>query len=338
MSEENSNGSGVNRRTMLKGAGAGLGTAGGLGGMVQSALATRSPTDEELDRLEAEQKVQTVLSELGLRRIPNRDTAEVRELDGDGFEIAMTTVEFDYGTLQIGRMGEKLDAAFAFDDATGRAPGEYGQMPEGVEAWVTASSETETEFIRTATDRERAELVTQTPTKDTDHVFAYTGTVTGGDFWVDVLDDDALTRSVDTEERGPGEGVRFVAGVASPPSSLVTQEFSDRALATADVTVEKTGAVSEIVSEVIQFIAIESLDAAVEGCGDEMLDCAISILGQIPGCLKCAPACTAGMGISGGALCFLCVFGICSWILTGYTCLNAVDCLTGDDDIPDVPV
>ena len=330
--------SGVDRRTMLKGAGAGLGTVGGFGSVVQSALATRTPTDEELDRLESEPKVQTVLSELGLRRIPNRDTAEVRELDGDGFEIAMTTVEFSYGKLQVGRMGGKLDAAFAFEGAAGDAPGQYGRMPEGVRAWLTASSETDTEFIRTATDRERDRLLAQVPTRDTEHVFAYTGTVTGGDFWIDVLDDDALTAAVDTADRDPGEGVRFIADAASVPSNLVTQEFTDRALTGVETTVQKTGAVSEIVQEVLQFLAIESLDAAIDGCGDEMLDCSLSILFQIPSCLKCAPACTAGMGISGGALCFLCVFGICSWMLTGYSCINAVDCLTGSEKVPDPPI
>ena|GEM_PF-1416127 len=339
MFKEDSTGLSVNRRTMLKGAGAGLGTAGGLGSAVQSVVATRTPTDEELDRLEDKQKVQTILSELGLRRIPNRDTAEVRELNSDGADMAVTTVEFDYGTLQVGRIGDGVHASFTFENAAGNAPRQYGEMPPEASASLMLSSPTEVEFTRMATERERSAILSSIPVRDDESVLTYVGTHTDGDFWVDVRDESAITETAETPRLDDDEMLQYTVDAGMSSQDIVTDEHQFTDISANDISVDAiSGPARAIADVVLDVLKVETIDELQDTCGDEIGGCVADLVGSLATCYKCAPACTVGASATAGIICFLCVFGICSQLLTGYSCGNAADCVTESDDIPDISI
>jgi len=157
-----------------------------------------------------------------------------------------------------------------------------------------------------------------TPAADVENTLVYTGSEIDG-FQVDVLDpDEGLEQRAETAATADNEFVRYSvptsggSGAVAVEASRVEAEFISQPA-------------KEIAKEALKQTTLTGINQVEDGCGVETFDCAISILGQISGCLKCAPACTAGMGVSGGVICFLCVFGICSWLLTGYDILRAVN-------------
>lgn len=324
---------------MLKGAGAGLGTAGGLGSMVQSVVATRTPTDAELDLLEGKQKVQTILSELGLRRIPNRDTAEVRELNSDVSNMAVTTVEFDYGTLQVGRIGDEIHASFSFENAAGNAPGQYGKMPEGTNASLMMSSPTEVEFIRMATERERSVILSSIPVRDDESVSIHVGTHTGGNFWIDVPDETAVVETAETPGLDDDEILRYTVDAGMSSQEIMTNEHQFVDISQSEISVDAvSGPAKAIADVVLDVLKVETINELQDSCGDEIAGCVADLVGSLVTCYKCAPACTVGASATAGIICFLCVFGICSQLLTGYSCANAADCVTEGDEVPDISI
>lgn len=338
---EDGSGENLSRRNVLK-KGA-LGTSIGITGLSQPVFAKEDTDDDELTRIERSAEVQSVLAELGYEKIPHRETAETKSFQGS-VTMSLTEVDFGFGTLKVGEFSGETSASFAFtadSDSESRSrsrdgsedkldgspiPDEYSEIPSGTDAWLIGS-ESEAVFVRTGTDAERDAVLSNAPAKDIETTLVYTRSDTDG-FYVDILDPeealqlpenaDVERQSIDTDDR---EFLRYKVPVTSGAGSVAVQsgEVQTQAI---------SAPAKEIAKEALQTVAFESLEEVEDGCGAASLDCALGVLLDIPSCMRCAPACTAGMGISGGVICLLCVFGICSWLLTGMDCAEAVDCLT----------
>ena len=314
--------SSISRRSILRKSAAGAGLS--VAGLAQPVFAQEDTDEDELGRLEALPEVQSILRELGLNEIPNGKSAKTTEVEGST-DVAVTEVELDYGTLQIGEFDGETNAAFTFDaENSSNTPEELSGVPSEADAWLIGS-ETGAVFVRTATEGERDAILSSVPAEDTETTLVYTRSDIDG-FHVDVLDpiDDHETpveAGVTTEkERTDSEFVRYEVSAADEDSSMV--------LSSTEIEPETiSGPAREVARQAAIRLGFESVDHATDTCGVPMTSCALGILTDIPSCLRCAPACTAGMGISGGAICFLCVFGVCSWMLTGRDCINAVRCV-----------
>lgn len=344
MTEKAGDGDGMSRRGVLKQGAAGASL--GIAGFAQPVLAKRETEARRLAEIERRPAVQDLLEELGYEEFPRSADAETMEIEGSDLEFTATTVDFGFGTLKAGTIGETTTAAFEFHASEKRhssrsirkhaAPSAYDSIPEGTDAWLL-EGEDEPTFLRTATDEERGAVLDVVPASDSESTLVYTKSDIEG-FHVDVLDPDDATGPKKPTRTSKSGGA---AGVGSASHELVRYEVPTlEGAATIDpakheieahlisgIAKRLSSPAGTVAAEAAERAGFETLSAVTESCGPDMLSCALGILLDVPSCMKCAPACTAGMGVSGGAICFLCVFGICSWMLTGLDCVRAVDCI-----------
>lgn len=337
------NGDGINRRSVLKNSiGAGLGAAG----LVQPAIATRETTSDEIDWARSQPQVQLILDELGYDSFPEQATAETKELDTDKFDMKLVSIDLGYGKLNVGKVGDKTDASFYFNEdaasggvtlpaigveppgSTETAPRQkYQNLPQGADAWLLAS-EDETTFLRTATQTERQNVLTAIPGENHDETMVYTRSDLDG-FQVDVFnsDDEPETASMNNPEVSryrvtPKTGAMSAAQPAT--SEFVFNNAEVEQLASPEF-ISRWG--KEAAKELAQDLGFSTLDAILDSCGPDVAECVATMGSKIIGCTRCAPPCAGSPSGVGAVVCFLCVFGFCSQLLSAVPCANAAACV-----------
>lgn len=330
MDEKNNPEEQVNRRAVLKsGVGAGLGAAG----LSQSAIAIREPTSDELEWVRSHPRVQSILNELGHSGLPQGVTAETKEVDTTEFDMKAVSLDFGYGTLQVGRVGDEVSAMFLFEDdgnarritlpvvgiGRPRPPKEYQNIPEGADAWLLGA-EDDAVFLRTATPAERRSILDALPGQDIGDTQMYTRSDLNG-FQVDEFNDgndDVVARYRVTPVTGTMTGVE----PASTEYDLSAVEVEQ--LATPEFISRWGKAAAE---ELAKDLGFSSLQAVTDSCGPEIAECVVTIVGKITGCFRCGPPCAGSPSGVGAVVCFLCVFGFCSQLLSAVPCAAAAECV-----------
>lgn len=324
----------VSRRTVLRRTAAGA--SAGFAGVSSPVAARRDSKPDELRRLERTPEVGAILEELGYGSIPRKGTAETTSITADDLTLLVTEIDFGYGYLRIGRLNGETSAAFSFetDGESGDSGGErpyvgggppmpekYRSVPTDSDAWLVGS-ETGATFVRTATGRERRTILESIPASDTESTLVYTRSDIDG-FRVDVLDDGDDPSVTDGDD-----GFRRYT-VPTTEATAVSSMSAGFAVETSAVEVEWISRPARRVArEVAEQLGWASLQAVVDHCGIPVGSCVSGALGSISGCMRCAPACVGSPTGVGAVVCFLCVFGVCSHLLTGISCTNAVDCVT----------
>jgi len=319
------------RRNILKGTvGAGIGTVG-----FSSEVFAKKPTDQEVfNKVRKSNKVQSILNELGEKNL-RYEGAETTELRGDSLSLKRVEFNLEYGSLLVGIVnGNQVDTAFEFNQESGRtAPNsEYSDIPKNTSAWLYANDD-EVIFYRTATTKEKEAALSRIEKADDDNAIVYLMSGSAN-IYVEVpnpseenINTDDINYSQDSDidahkdpDRQTHEIVRYT--IETTQEDATFSPASGMVLASGVID----DAAREIVETVIQEAGFAGLDVLTDTCADESIACALGIAGQVSGCLKCAPICATSITPVTGALCVLCLFGVCSWLLTGATCLGAVDC------------
>ncbi|WP_137289733.1 hypothetical protein [Natronorubrum halophilum] len=339
----------LSRRNILKQASVG---AAGIAGLSQPAFARRETSVDHVKRLESEAPVRSILRELGLSEIPHKDTAQTTELEGP-VDLAVTEIDFEYGVLQIGTVNDETTASFRFvgggetpdrQAASGQAgksrersrkgtqysvPEKYGELPAEADAWLLGS-DTEAVFLRTATSHERQKILSDLPVNDTETTLVYTRSDIDG-FRVDVVNHREDYHGVSKRDAAADSDDKGILRYTVPTTGGGSTTASTAGFAVASTQVEPqfiSNPAKTVAKEIAKQLGFASLDAVSDHCGWAIGSCATGTLGSISGCAKCAPACLGSVSGVGAVICFLCVFGVCSHLLTGISCSQALDCVT----------
>lgn len=325
----------VSRRKVLRNCATGAGI--GISGLSSNAIAKRKTETTELRKFERTPEVRSILTELGLRRIPNEETAETTEVEGESFSLRTIQVDLGYGDLLVGSVNGEVSAAFTFDDTTtvSTPSGEYDDIPAGVDAWLLGSEDGAT-FLRTATDTEREAALSTVSLNDAESTLVYTRSDIDG-LRVDVLEPeeagidpdeydaerDKTDSTTDSAEVPTNEFIRYkitpdtnAAGSISPASATYEPEAI-------------SGPAKVVAEKIIKTLGFAGLGELTDSCAVKAVGCVASFSGSIGGCLKCSPACLGGPTGVGAVICILCVFGVCSHLLSGISCANAMNCFEG---------
>lgn len=162
------------------------GSAAGLAGVSQTAIAWAQPTESELSELERDPNVQAVISELGLNTLPD-GMRKASNSVGEGknaTDFELWEGEVEYGTLHVGRIGDLTNVVFEFaEDFQLTAPRRFRSIPKGTEPLISAE-EGKAFVRRSATEREEAAISRLIPTSGSK--VAYTATNVSG-FQVDFV-------------------------------------------------------------------------------------------------------------------------------------------------------
>lgn len=354
MRNDDSNSDRVSRRDILKKTS--IGATAGIAGVSQPVFAERNPDRDRLDGFESDPKVRSVLAELELDGIPRSATARTKEIEGP-VNLAVTSIELEYGTLQIGELNGEMSATLLFGntdptdgkgktDQSGKGrkhgrrshpnrtlPDQYSEIPAESDAWILGSRDGAT-FLRTATSEERRTILSQLPVADTETTLVYTRSDIDG-FRVDVTNyredhDDVADLDLDTGSTAEDETGMIRYTVPTTKSVSVTALSMEATVASRQIQPQFiSNPAKTVAKEIAQQLGFASLDAISDHCGWAIGSCVTGTLGSISGCAKCAPACLGSVSGVGAVICFLCVFGVCSHLLTGVSCAQAMDCVEG---------
>lgn len=334
MEKENKS-DGISRRNVLRSCATGAGV--GISGLSGNAIAKRGANGSELKEFERTAEVQSILEELGLNRIPRRGTAETTELDGESFTLKTVQIDLGYGTLLVGSVDDEISAAFTFDsDAQKKAPNKkYDDIPTGVDAWLLGT-EDEATFLRTATDEEREAALSAASLDDHESILVYTRSDIEG-LHVDVLDPESVGISPDEYdvERVGADSTTDSTDVPTTEFiryNIIPEETTAASVSPESATFEPefiSSAAKVVAKKIIKSLGFAGLGSLTDNCAVKAVGCVASFSGSIAGCLKCSPACVGSPTGVGAVICVLCVFGVCSHLLSGVSCANAMDCFEG---------
>ncbi|SEL33539.1 hypothetical protein [Haloferax larsenii] len=325
--------SNFSRRSILKGTvGAGIGTAG----FSSEVFAKKPPNQKVFNKVRKSNKVQSILDELGEKNLQYED-AETTELSGDSLSLKRVEFDLGYGSLFVGLVNEnQVDTAFKFDQESDRtAPNsEYSDVPKSTSAWLYAKKDNVV-FYRTATSEEKKAALSRIEKANEDNAIVYLMS-DSTNVYVEIPNPSEESISTDEINYSQDSDIDALNDPSQQTQKIVrytietTQE--DGTFSPASATIQPSGVVDkaarEIAETVIKEAGFASLDELTDTCADETIACAVGIAGQVSGCLRCAPVCTTSITPVTGALCVLCLYGVCSWILTGASCIGAVDCFS----------
>lgn len=344
----------VSRRSLLKKSAAGA--SAGLAGISQPVMAKRETEKDELEKLGTMPEVRSILADLGYDEIPTHESAVTVEIEINDGKLTVVSVDFGYGSLQVGDLNGKTSAAFNFSDkmrpsvpGAGKAKGngvsrgrgeknghlsvpeKYSDIPAESDAWILGS-ETGTRFVRTATESERKEVLSSVSVRDGENTLVYTRSDIDG-FRVDVMNPEVnelrgevSVQVADEPDESDGGMLRYEVPAAS--SGSITSMSAGFVSASGGVEAQWiSNPAKKVATEMAKELGFAGLDYVQDHCGWAIGGCVTGISGSISGCLKCAPACAGSVTGVGAVVCFLCVFGVCSHLLTGISCAQAVGCV-----------
>lgn len=326
----------ISRRKLLRNCSAGAGI--GIAGLSGNALAAKPAEHKEIKKLEQSPEVRSILAEFGLKKIPNKETAETAEVNGDNFSLKTTKIDFGYGDLLVGDVNGDITTVFSFDETSGKqVPGsKYDDIPSGTEAWIYGSADGTT-FLRTATATEREAALSTVSVKDVDSVITYTRSDINT-LRVDVTDpEEAGLNPAEYELKSEPTTMGSVSESNStdvPTNELIRFEITPGGVDTASFSPESaelqpasiSGPARVVAQKVATSLGLGSLGALTDSCEVKAVGCLASFVGSISGCIKCAPACVGSPTGVGLIICILCVFGVCGYLLSAYSCSVAMDC------------
>ncbi|WP_396613649.1 hypothetical protein ACH9L7_18360 (plasmid) [Haloferax sp. S1W] len=324
----------ISRRKLLRNCSAGAGI--GIAGLSGNALAAKPTEHKEIKKIEQSPEVRSILSDLGLNKIPNKHTAETAEINGDKLSLKTTKVDFGYGQLLVGDLNGDITTVFSLDETSQKqVPGDkYDNIPSGTEAWIYGSADGTT-FLRTTTDTEREAALSTVSVKDVDSVITYIRSDINT-LRVDVTDPEEAGLDP-TEYEIKNEPTTMGPESSStnvPTNEFIRFEITLGGVDTASFSPESTelqpasisGPARVVAQKVATSLGFASLGALTDSCEVKAAGCLASFIGSISGCIKCAPACVGSPTGIGIPICILCVFGVCGYLLSAYSCTVAMDC------------
>jgi hypothetical protein len=313
-----------------------VGTGAGIAGFGGNALAKKPAGKQMVKQLEKAPEVRSILRDLGLKRIPNANSAETMELSAESFYFTATEIDFGFGDLLVGDVNGDISAAFSFADVSSVSTpsGRYDDIPAGSEAWLYGS-DSGTTFLRTATDSERAAALDAVSVNDVESVIVYTRSDLTG-LRVDVTDPEVAGVDASQYELDRQYDPATVEATDAPTNEFVRFEITPDTAEAQSLSVESaefqaasiSGAARVVAQKVATSLGLASLGALTDSCEVKAIGCLASFVGSIGGCLKCAPACLGSPTGIGAVICVLCVFGVCSYLISGISCANALNCFS----------
>lgn len=330
----------VSRRSLLKKS---AGTSLGISGLSQTAAAWESVDSGVINKLRRSPEVRSILKELNRKRLPKEGKTRTLTVDGHG-EITTTKVEFKYGTLRFGALGENQTAVFDFDDITHPAiPSTFADIPVGTEPILIANGEDVT-VSREATKRERDLVLAAVPKRGERATVSTRSDLNGfqvtiakntsnvedleiTQYFVEVPDDDFDPAVRDASNRLD----------ASNPLSVSRSEL------TGEGNISTQGIKSKLIGDYVEGVLASNLGDELHECGSNCVGCADWIISLALDCRLCGPICSSGATGAGAVLCGVCVYQFCSDVDAMIGCADCIACAVegnsswGSPSTPDIP-
>ncbi|WP_124190423.1 hypothetical protein [Natrarchaeobius oligotrophus] len=316
----------VNRRKVLKKSATSTGI--GIIGSSQSVFAARNTKSNEQKQLEKLDEVQLILNELEEEKLPGIEKFET--IESNSSDVVLTKVEFPYGTMRVGKVGNTIEAAFEFSDSensniySSKPPKKYREIP-GEGGWLLSDGD-EIVFRRNATRQEQEAALAESSLEEDEVVDVYAESGIAG---LKILSVDESGDEFEVKEYIVHSDSDSASIVSTEISSLKDTELIAHSSASSDdlstnVTHNSVPDPRDIAEE---FIESESIDDPVYDCGTQLTWCVRSIAVTTSSCARCAPGCLGSPTGVGAAICVICVLATCSHLITGGVCIAAMDCL-----------
>jgi hypothetical protein len=333
MSESNEDSSSVSRRSVLrKGAGASI----GITSLSQTVAAWETADEGDINKLRKSEEVRAILKELGQGKLPKEGKTRTVSI-GERGEMKTTKVDFEFGTLRFGELGEERNATFSFDDINhSSVPPKYADVPAGTDPILRATGK-DVDLTREATPRERDAVLAAIPDEG-DQSSVFTESEFAG-FYVDVARNTSDPEKFEMERYQ----VQFEESNVNPALEGSREVLREGGELAASVEVESLGIKSKLIKEYVEGVLASNLGDELHECGSSCVGCVDWIISMALDCRLCGPVCTSASTGAGAVLCGICVYQFCNNVGQMVECADCIGCAVdgnsswSDPLTPDIP-
>ncbi|ELY93190.1 hypothetical protein C482_19491 [Natrialba chahannaoensis JCM 10990] len=274
-----------------------------------------------LHDVEAISEVQSVLDELGYENIPRKYSAAKTDFGPEPNDATVTSVDFEYGALQVMEAGGSVLVNFTFESVEDVPSSEYRSIPiESIpaesDAWLYGH-ENGTLLYRTATPDERDNVQSLFPDGDLSEASIYTHEDTDR-FFVERTDE----KSLESDETDPTSYHVSIENELVTPAPESSDGIGTRVVSGNPVK----EAAERIARQFAKSLGWNSLDGVTDECAAAIGGCLDGLWSTVD-CYKCRPVCALGLTGKAAVVCFLCVGATCVNLKSASGCATAARCV-----------